>query len=195
MATCSEGHAVQYRFDWGDATFSGWAASRNASKAWDSAGTYQLRVQIRCAADATVLSAWSPPHTVSIGGGGFATVGDTESNAFVAITLRGVRTATTIGSATAAAGHLFLIVDVHEQALQDNQNAAFFYYAMSQIDGEDLEPHHAMYNLENTYAGKLLGAGEATEGELVFEVSPGQAYYTLKHEANRGTAIYFRFAL
>lgn len=65
-SSCSRGHPVEYRFDWGDGTYSSWSSSPTATKTWYSAGTYQVRAQARCAADTSVVSGWSSPLSVSI---------------------------------------------------------------------------------------------------------------------------------
>jgi len=66
-STCSEGHAVEYRFDWGDATMSPWSASTSASHAWAAGGAYEVKAQGRCSVNHAVVSSWSSPLTVTIG--------------------------------------------------------------------------------------------------------------------------------
>jgi hypothetical protein len=65
-STCSQGHSVQYRFDWGDGNYSNWSSSTSSSYSYSSAGTYQVKAQARCASDTSVVSSWSPPHAVTI---------------------------------------------------------------------------------------------------------------------------------
>ena len=65
-ASCAAGHSVQYRFDWGDGAYSAWSALAGRSKSWSTAGSYQLRVQARCAEDNRVLSDWSKGKQVTI---------------------------------------------------------------------------------------------------------------------------------
>ncbi len=67
-ASCSQGHGVEYRFDWDDGSQSDWSASASASKMWDPAETtiYQVRAQARCAVDASIVSDWSPARSVTI---------------------------------------------------------------------------------------------------------------------------------
>ncbi len=60
------GHPVQYRFDWGDETYSEWSSSTTASKLWSSAGTYLVNSQARSATDTSILSSWSGTLSVSI---------------------------------------------------------------------------------------------------------------------------------
>jgi immune inhibitor A len=64
----SFGHPVQYLFDWGDGTNSDWlpVGTTSASKSWDSAGTYPVKVQARCATDASVISNWTGILSVNI---------------------------------------------------------------------------------------------------------------------------------
>lgn len=59
---CSSGHAVTYRFDWGDGIGTYGAASQ--SHAWAGSGTYSVRAQARCASGE--LSAWSGTRSVSV---------------------------------------------------------------------------------------------------------------------------------
>jgi len=60
------GHSVQYRFDWGDGTYSNWSSSTSASKSWSSAGTYSVRAQARCATHTSVVSSWSSGLSVNV---------------------------------------------------------------------------------------------------------------------------------
>jgi len=62
------GHSVQYLFDWGDGTYSGWlpVGQTSDSKSWPSAGTYNVKAQARCATHPSVTSNWSPVLSVSI---------------------------------------------------------------------------------------------------------------------------------
>lgn len=61
-------HSIQYFFDWGDGTNSGWlpVGTVGASKAWTSAGTYSLKAQARCATDTSVVSKSSSALSVSV---------------------------------------------------------------------------------------------------------------------------------
>ena len=54
----SEGHGLEYRFDWGDAAISAWG-SASQSHSWSVAGAYGVKAQARCATDTGVESAWS----------------------------------------------------------------------------------------------------------------------------------------
>jgi len=62
----SLGYSVEYRFDWGDGSYSAWSSSTTASHYWSSVGTYTVRVQAR-SAYTSVVSSWSSGLTVSIG--------------------------------------------------------------------------------------------------------------------------------
>jgi hypothetical protein len=65
-STCSNGHSVQYRFNWDDGTYSDWSSSTETSKSWAAAGTYQVTAQARCSIHTHYLSAESPVHEVII---------------------------------------------------------------------------------------------------------------------------------
>jgi hypothetical protein len=62
------GHSVQYLFDWGDGTNSGWLSigTVSASKSWAAAGTFGVSVQARCVDHLSVISPWSESLTVKI---------------------------------------------------------------------------------------------------------------------------------
>jgi hypothetical protein len=60
------GHTLQYLFNWGDGTTSGWQSSNSASKTWTAAGTFLVTVQARCAVDTTITSATSAPIATSV---------------------------------------------------------------------------------------------------------------------------------
>ena len=55
------GHSIQYFFDWGDGTNSGWLplGVTSASKSWASGGAYSVKAQARCATHTSVASGWS----------------------------------------------------------------------------------------------------------------------------------------
>lgn len=76
-SSSSSGDAVQYLFDWGDGSNSGWLpqGTTTASKSWSSPGTYSVKAQARCATHTSSVSGWSgslsvtispPPETVSV---------------------------------------------------------------------------------------------------------------------------------
>ena len=64
-AASSLGHAVEYRFDWGDGSYSAWSSSASASHSWSAAGTYQVRAQARCGTHTGVVSGWSSAFSVT----------------------------------------------------------------------------------------------------------------------------------
>jgi hypothetical protein len=67
-AASSSLDAVQYRFHWSDGTMSAWlpAGVREASKSWSAAGSYEVRVEARCALHPSVVSSPSAPLLVDI---------------------------------------------------------------------------------------------------------------------------------
>jgi len=66
-STCSQGHSVQYRFDWGNGNYSSWSSTTSASYIYTTTGTYQVRAQARCASVTSITSGWSATKTVNIG--------------------------------------------------------------------------------------------------------------------------------
>jgi hypothetical protein len=67
-STSSLGHTIQYFFDWGDGTNSGWlpVGTTSASHSWNSSETYLVKVQAACSSDLSVVSAWSETLSISI---------------------------------------------------------------------------------------------------------------------------------
>ena len=65
-ATNNIGEAIDYRFDWGDTTISGWSASTNVAHAWTNIGNYNVRAQARCHINTNNISPWSSNATLSI---------------------------------------------------------------------------------------------------------------------------------
>ena len=67
-SSSSGGHSIQYLFDWGNGTNSGWlpVGKTSASKSWTAAGTYVVKAQARCAAHTSVVSDWSAELPVGI---------------------------------------------------------------------------------------------------------------------------------
>lgn len=59
-------YILEYRFDWGDGTFSGWSAVAGASHSWGTAGSYVVRAQARCGDGQLVNSPWSTGLVVVI---------------------------------------------------------------------------------------------------------------------------------
>lgn len=67
-AECSRGHAVEYRFDWGDGSYSSWVGS-NATHRYSQSGSFRIRAQARCQSDHSVVSSWSSSRTITIESG------------------------------------------------------------------------------------------------------------------------------
>jgi hypothetical protein len=67
-ASSSQGHSIQYFFNWGDGTNSGWlpVGTLSVSKNWLTSGTYTVKTQARCATHTSVVSKWSSGLLVNI---------------------------------------------------------------------------------------------------------------------------------
>jgi hypothetical protein len=68
-STSNLGHSVQYQFDWGDGSTSGWlgVGTTNSSHIWAVAGTYAVKVQARCSTHNSAISNFSSAISVNIG--------------------------------------------------------------------------------------------------------------------------------
>ena len=64
----SFGHSVEYQFNWGDGSSSGWLSTPVATHAWSAATTYTVFVQARCALDHNVISSVSNAYSVNLTG-------------------------------------------------------------------------------------------------------------------------------
>ena len=62
----NQGHPIEYRFDWGDGSYSSWSSETSAAKAWGIPNIYSVKAQARCAIDTYVVSNWSSTLTVKI---------------------------------------------------------------------------------------------------------------------------------
>ncbi len=67
-AVSSEGHVLEYRFDWGDGTQSDWGAGTSITHAWTAAGSYDVTAQARCSVDTAIESVWSAALAVTVTG-------------------------------------------------------------------------------------------------------------------------------
>jgi C1A family cysteine protease len=66
-SACHQGHGVQYQFDWGDGTTSGWLAVgvTSAQHTWNNSGVFSVKAQARCSVDNAILSSSSSSLSVS----------------------------------------------------------------------------------------------------------------------------------
>jgi len=62
----NRGNSIEYRFSWGDGTFSGWSSSTSATHSWSGTGkqTYQITAQAKSSSGA--LSEVSQPFTFTV---------------------------------------------------------------------------------------------------------------------------------
>lgn len=54
--SCIVPGVLEYRFDWGDGTFSNWGDEKYAQKTWSSKGYYYVKAQARCSTDFSIVS-------------------------------------------------------------------------------------------------------------------------------------------
>jgi hypothetical protein len=65
-AASSLGDQVQYRFSWGDTTYSAWSLDSTGTHSWASYGSYYISAQARSSTDTTVISGSSGIFTVVV---------------------------------------------------------------------------------------------------------------------------------
>ena len=67
-ASSNLGHSLQYQFDWGDGSLSGWISTTraSASHSWSTTGNFQVKARARCATHTDAVSNWSNPKQVSV---------------------------------------------------------------------------------------------------------------------------------
>ena len=67
-SSSESGHSIQYLFDWGDGTNSGWlpVGKTSASKSWTLPGTYSVKAKARCSIHNLIISSWSTALDVSM---------------------------------------------------------------------------------------------------------------------------------
>ena len=56
-STCTQGHTVEYSFNWGDGTSSPWSTSTSSSHVWSALGTKTVAVNARCQVHTSVTAA------------------------------------------------------------------------------------------------------------------------------------------
>lgn len=64
-STCTQGHTIEYSFDWGDGTSSPWSVSPSASHSWITPGAKSVTVAARCQ-DCESVGATSSALTVNV---------------------------------------------------------------------------------------------------------------------------------
>ena len=178
-----DGEIVSYSWNFGDgATGSGVTITHT----YDSPGTYTARLTVTDDRGATD----SATRTIHV-----TEPGVTASNGYVSITLRGVRSATSIGIWEPDPGRFFLIVDVKVVALRDDQYVSKFDFKIIQSDGRVQNAYAtATYSLPHPFEDAELDAGQWTDGEIAFEVYPAE-HYILEWEGWFGEPIQFPFSL
>jgi len=90
-SSCSYGHSVQYRFNWGDGTSSSWGSS-SQSHSYSSGGTYYITAQARCASSTSIVSSWSSSKSVNIAYGEAGRIVSVSPSTFIG----GVATTVTV---------------------------------------------------------------------------------------------------
>ena len=98
------GNPVQYSFNWGDGTNSGWTPNgvTMSFHAWSAPGTYTVTAQARSAVNTSAVSSVSPGLAVAIGG---ESISAPSAPAGPTFALTGTAGAYSTGSAVSSLGH------------------------------------------------------------------------------------------
>ena len=65
-SACTQGHSVEYQYDWGDGNFSGWSSAADAAHSWSTPGAYTVTARARCSVDTSLVSGWCSGAVVTI---------------------------------------------------------------------------------------------------------------------------------
>ncbi|HHS14246.1 MAG TPA: hypothetical protein ENN03_10840 [bacterium] len=84
-SACSQGHSVEYRFDWGDGDTSSWSSLSSRSRSYSSAGTYLVKALARCATNTGIVSSWSAGKSVTITESFFGTMTGNDGKTYQTI--------------------------------------------------------------------------------------------------------------
>ena len=184
---CTQGHPTEFRFDWGDGTFSEWRPSDaerwDANHVWYAEGIYGVRVQVRCTIDKTLIDSSSEKVVRIIPPGG---IGDTRDDGYLAFTLRDAYITPQIGETRPSTGLVFLILDLRVEALCDGQSFIPSRFRVIEPDGRLRDDLHTSPPLAPPLCSAVLDSGEWIAGKVAFEVSTGCEYYILEHRSEKG---------
>lgn len=85
-ALSSQGHPIEYRFDFdagGNGDITSWGRSSVANKTWPTVGLRMVKAQARCEIHPTIISEWSEPKQVEVGLGPDTEITKVENTYFV----------------------------------------------------------------------------------------------------------------
>ena len=65
-STVNSGHIPEYRYNWGDGSYSSWSTSTSHSHSYTNPSTYNVSVQARCSIHTSTISASSSSRSITI---------------------------------------------------------------------------------------------------------------------------------
>jgi Cys-rich repeat protein/parallel beta-helix repeat protein len=91
-STSNYGHSIQYQFNWGDGTFSGWLSvgTVSASHSWSSSGVINITVQARCSTDTGIVSPISSQTSITLNSTISGYVRNTGGNGIPGVVINGL---------------------------------------------------------------------------------------------------------
>ena len=165
MATSSLDHPIEYRFDWGDGTFSDWSSLQEVSKSWSDADNYLIRTQARCANHTSIESDWSDPLTVTISAVGPDLTGEWTTQPYqttcrstikgAKCTVKGTFTIRNIGNRNASSTYVSFYLS--DDDIYDGEGAPFKRLSTGKIKMNMSKPIKLNYNFSFPVGGNSKG--------------------------------------
>jgi len=123
-------------------------------------------------------------------------VGETVSNGYVGMSLRGVREGRSKeGWCEPDPGHIYVIAHLNVEALRNNQDVSRSKFRLIQSDGNIQDEYSmATCSLLRGFEDGALDKGQWIDGEIAFEVWPTSSYI-LEYKSDKGKILRFRFQL
>lgn len=167
----SDGSIVSYGWTFGDG---GSGTGVTTSHTYQNAGTYVAVLRVTDNDGSTDTAT----RTISVSGPEFGGVGDTISNGYVRITLRGVRSSPSLGSwCNPDPGQIFVIADLKVECVSGSRYISKLPFTLVQNDGRAQDGYNCgSWTLDHPLESIDLSAGQWTDGEIAFEVYPSSPY-------------------
>jgi hypothetical protein len=164
-SSSSVGHSIEYRFDWGDGTNSGWSSLQEVSKSWSHANNCLVRAQARCANHPSVESGWSDPLTVTISAVGPDLTGEWTTQPYQTMcrstikgakcTVKGTFTIKNIGNRNASSTYVSFYLS--DDDIYDGEGAPFKRLSTGKIKVNMSKPIKLNYNFSFPVGGSSKG--------------------------------------
>ena len=192
-AISSLGHSIQYRFNWGDGSYSDWSSSTSASHSWSSPGNYMVQAQARSSANSNIISSWSGSKSVTINSTPKATPTPSPPESSPTpkpsptkqiIIKYSALTTGQIGRNEADPGHIYLVLDldIKNDGYDSFTTNPYYFYVI--VNNVKYDPALLAWPASTLKWVDLLDGGRIS-GKIVFEVPEDglSAGYQLGYES------------